>query len=340
MRINQTELARRLKLSTATVSKSLRNHPDINPNTRARVLDLAAKLDYQLRHDSRIDRHKSKALRFIGVMAYGGIPDTPADHAALRYMAGLSEAAESNRVSLVVHHVFGDSHKLLEESSQPPAMRQGILEGLILIHRFDADVVRRLAARMPCVTLVHHVAAARLDHVDADCLGAMSQAAEHLRSLGHQRIGFFGFQKQLSHSRVRYAAYVTAMLEKDMPFEEAFECGGENLPAAFDRVAQRAREGVTAWMCGSDYVGYQLCQELAMRGLRVPEDVSVTGFDGSPPPMGMTPLTTLRVPFQEMALVALNRLINRIRHPASPGRQILLECQLVPGGTAAIARPN
>src|SRR5277367_5352248 len=100
MRINQTELARRLKLSTATVSKSLRNHPDINPNTRARVLDLAAKLDYPLRPDSRIDRHKSKALRFIGVMAYGGITDTPADHAALRYMAGLSEAAESNRVSL------------------------------------------------------------------------------------------------------------------------------------------------------------------------------------------------------------------------------------------------
>ncbi|HUB24688.1 MAG TPA: LacI family DNA-binding transcriptional regulator [Tepidisphaeraceae bacterium] len=337
MRINQTEIARRLKLSTATVSKSLRNHPDINPTTRARVLDLAAQLDYQVRHDSRVDNRKNTGIRFVGVMAYGGIPDTPADHAALRYMAGLSEAAESNRVSLVVHHVFGDSRKLLDEASQPAAMRQGILEGLILIHRFDAEVVRELSNRMPCVTLVHYVPGTRLDHVDADCLGAMTLAAGHLHSLGHRRIGFFGFQKQISHSLVRYAAYATTMLGMGLPFEEAVESGGENLHGAIDRVAQRAREGVTAWMCGSDYAGYLLCQELSARGLRVPQDVSVTGFDGSPPPMGMTPLTTLRVPFQEMASVALNRLVNRIRHPGAPGRQILLECQLVPGGSTAAA---
>jgi LacI family transcriptional regulator len=338
MRINQTEIARRLKLSTATVSKSLRNHPDINPTTRARVLDLAAQLDYQVRYDSRVDNKKKTGVRFVGVMAYGGIPDTPADHAALRYMAGLSEAAETHRVSLVVHHVFGDSRKLLDADSQPAAMRQGILEGLILIHRFDAEVVRELSNRMPCVTLVHYVPGTRLDHVDADCLGAMNLAARHLHGLGHRRIGFFGFQKQISHSLARFAAYATAMLGLDLPFEEAVECGGENLPAAIDHVARRAGEGVTAWMCGSDYAGYQLCQELAARGLRVPEDVSVTGFDGSPPPMGMTPLTTLRVPFQEMASVALNRLVNRIRHPASPGRQILLECHLVPGGSTAAAR--
>src|ERR1700722_1847806 len=338
MRINQTELARRLKLSTATVSKSLRNHPDINPNTRARVLDLAAKLDYQLRYDSRVGDRKPTGLRFVGVMPHGGIPDTPADHAALRYMAGLSEAAESNRVSLVVHHVFGDSRKLLEESSQPAAMRQGILEGLILIHRFEAEVVRKLASRMPCVTLVHYVPGTRLDHVDADCQGVMALGAGHLHFLGHRRIGFFGFQKQISHSLVRYAAYVTAMLGLSLPFEEAIECGGDSFRLAVDRVAQLAAQGVTAWMCGSDYAGYQLCQELAARGMRVPEDVSVTGFDGSPPPMGMNPLTTLRVPFQEMASGALNRLINRIRHPGSPGRQILLECQLVPGGTTAAAK--
>ena len=329
MRISQTTLARRLKLSTATVSKSLRNHPDINPETRARVLDLAARLDYQVRADARVDRRKAKNLRFVGVLAYGGIPDTPADYAAMKYMAGLSAAAETNRASLVVHHVFGDSRKLLEESGQPEAMRKGILDGLVLIHRFDSNVVRQLASRMPVVTLVHYVPVARLDHVDADTQGAMAQAAQHLTSLGHRKIGFFGFQKELSHSLVRYSSYVTAMLQFGLPVQQPIESGGEAQSGAIDWVVEQSRQGVTAWMCGSDHAGYSLWQELSRRGLRVPEDVSITGFDGGPPPMGMTPLTTLRVPFQEMAAVALSRLVNRIRHPSGPGRQILLECQLV-----------
>jgi LacI family transcriptional regulator len=335
MAINQTEIARRLKLSTATVSKSLRNHPDINPETRARVLDLAARLDYRVRADSRMDRRNSQDLQFVGVLAYGGIPDTPADHAALKYMAGLSEAAEQHHVSLVVHHVFGDTRRLLEEDGQPAALREGVLEGVILIHRFDHEVVRQLASRMPCVTLVHYVPGTRLDHVDGDCHGAMAQAADHLHSLGHQKIGFFGFQKILSHSHIRYSAYVSAMVRLGLPIEPIAESGPEAIDEAADYVARRVGEGVTAWMCASDHSGYQLCQKLEKRGLKVPEDVSITGFDGSPPPMGMAPLTTLRVPFQEMAVVALNRLVNRIQYPSAPGRQILLECNLVPGKTTA-----
>jgi LacI family transcriptional regulator len=339
VRINQTEIARRLQLSTATVSKSLRNHPDINPATRARVLDLAARLDYRVRSDGRDRNGNSKELRFVGVMAYGGIPDNPTDYAALKYMAGLSEVAESNRVSLVIHHVFGDSRRLLTPEGQPPAMREGALQGLILVHRFDADVVRQLAARMPCITLVHYVLGTRLDHVDGDCHGAMSQAAQHLFGLGHRRMGFFGFQKLISHSHLRYAAYVASMARLGLPVESPTEC--QDMERVMDWVAQRVRKfGVTAWMCGSDHAGYQLCQGLARRGLRVPGDVSVTGFDGSPTPMGMKPLTTLHVPFEEMASVALSRLLSRIRHPSAPGRQILLECRLVEGETTAAPAQN
>jgi LacI family transcriptional regulator len=338
VRISQTTLARRLKLSTATISKSLRNHPDINPETRARVLDLAAKLDYQVRSDARVDRRKQKNLRFVGVLAYGGIPDTPADYAALKFMAGLSAAAETSHASLVVHHVFGDSRRLLEGEGQPEAMRKGILDGLVLIHRFDGEVVRQLANRMPVVTLVHYVPVARLDHVDADCQGAIAQAAQHLVSLGHRRIGFFGVRKDLSHSLVRYSAYLTAMLQLGLPFVEPVDSGGDSSAAAIDWVVSQTRSGVTGWICGSDHAGYTLWQELSRRGLHVPDDVSLTGFDGGPPPMGMTPLTTLRVPFQEMAAVALSRLVNRIRHPAGPGRQILLECQLVKGHSTGPAK--
>jgi LacI family transcriptional regulator len=79
-------------------------------------------------------------------------------------------------------------------------------------------------------------------------------------------------------------------------------------------------------------------QDLPARGIRVPEDCSVTGFDGLEPPAGLRRVTSMRVPHEHIGSSALTRLINRIEHPASPRRKILVEAQLVQGESIAAPR--
>src|SRR5204862_399489 len=77
--------------------------------------------------------------------------------------------------------------------------------------------------------------------------------------------------------------------------------------AQADAVAGRITRGVTAWLCSVDTVGYQLRQNLVRRGLRVPRDVSITGYDADEPMFGLPSLTSVRVPFIEMGACAMDR---------------------------------
>ena len=79
------------------------------------------------------------------------------------------------------------------------------------------------------------------------------------------------------------------MVRLGLPIEPITESGPDAIEHAADYVARRVRDGVTAWMCASDHAGYQLYQKLEKRGLRIPQDVSLTGFDGSPGVDGNAP---------------------------------------------------
>ena len=106
-----------------------------------------------------------------------------------------------------------------------------------------------------------------------------------------------------------------------------------------DAVARQIAESkVTAWVCAADHQAYQLVQDLQAKGIRVPEECSVTGFDGLEPPAGMRRVTSMRVPHEHIGSSALGRVINRIAHPASPRRKILMEAELVAGESIAPAR--
>jgi len=93
-------------------------------------------------------------------------------------------------------------------------------------------------------------------------------------------------------------------------------------------------------MCSVDTVGYHLQARLKDRGIRVPEDISLTGYDADEPMFGLPALTSVRVPFVQMGTHALSRLIERIELPAMPLMQVLFDCEIVQGASTARARIN
>jgi LacI family transcriptional regulator len=100
------------------------------------------------------------------------------------------------------------------------------------------------------------------------------------------------------------------------------------------QVARLVREDrVSAWVCAADHQAYRMIQELQRLGIRVPEDCSVTGFDGLEPPQSLRRLASIRVPHEDIGASAVSRLLSRIGNPKSSRRKILVEGLLVEGQT-------
>jgi DNA-binding LacI/PurR family transcriptional regulator len=222
-------------------------------------------------------------------------------------------------------------------------MRRGALEGLVLIHRYADDVVRELARQTACVTLTFFVPGAQCDHIDSNHIGAMSKIVEHLYRLGHRRIGFVGHPNRPTNSLARFGAFAQALARLDLPLDLANVINIYGPPvdwdAQADRVQKRLSQGVTAWVCSVDTVGYELHMRLKERGVRVPADVSITGYDADEPMFGLPPLTSVRVPFVQMGAYALSRLIERINRPSLPLMQVLFDCEVVPGESTGAVKP-
>lgn len=336
-RVNQKLIAQQLKLSPATVSKSFRNHPDISPETRAKVLAYAAELGYHpevVGWGGRFGQGPT-AGRFLGVLIHDNHGAGFADYSGQGYVTGLSEAASKYDASLIVHRFSGDSKLILDPAHQPAAMRQKALQGLILVHRYDPAVVKELAAQIPCVTLTFYVPGARCDHIDSNYTGAISALVTHLHELGHERIGYVGHPNHPSNSFARFGAFAQSLARRGLLLEmpnvvDVFDTVGDWDKQA-EIVERRLKQGVTAWVCSVDTVAYHLFRRLRDAGYDVPGDVSITGYDSDEPMFGLPQLTTVRVPFVDMGAYALSRLLERIDRPALPQKQTLLDCTLVRG---------
>ncbi|HAU36749.1 MAG TPA: hypothetical protein DCX07_03410 [Phycisphaerales bacterium] len=343
MAISQHIIAEKLNLSVATVSRSLQNHPSIHPDTRGRVLELASKLGYRPRHIRRGRKQVHKLQSLAAVIHDEREQGRPLSVFAARMLAGISEAAEAMGLPLLVHCLRGsDVDCLGDPAHQPTALRRGEVSGVILIHQFPPKVVRQVSRQVPCVTVVHDDPEQGTDVVSSDAIGAMGQVVSHLHALGHRRIGFVPNSPDFSWVRDRFAGYMHALAGHRLPLDPTIilNMGSERMEmsAMADVAARAAGQGVTAWVCTDDMSAIGFCRELRSRGLRVPEDVSVTGYDAiqTNPEPGCR-LTTVCVPFEEIGAAAVRRLVHRIRQPSEALQHVLVNCRLIEGETSGPA---
>ena len=356
MKVSQQLIADRLRLSTATVSKSLRNSSEIHPETRAQVIQLASELGYRSavrRLDKSVESLPESLSICLLLQSDSRIGSNETPHAN-NVLAGLSEAAHSANASIVVHYVgLKDRDRIIEPACQPVAMREGMLSGLVLQHYYPSHIVKELSQRWPCVGISRHCSDVNIDCVDLDASQAMAVIIRKLLQLGHRRIGFLGAQGDALASlndqawhQERFSAYVQAMTWNGCAFDPSVAYPtrfnatyGHQSPedACIDRVVSQSRAGVTAWVTGSDAIGTWWSRALMARGLRIPQDISITGVDAVDRYTGGPLLTSIRVPFAAMGRAAVKLLVERIHEPASPIKRVTFEGQFVEGETVGPA---
>lgn len=306
-KVTITAIAREAGVSVPTVSRVVNGRSDVSPATRARIEELLSEHGYRRRPTRRRDRAGLVDLVFNDL-------DSPW---AVEIIRGVEDVAHAAGVGTVISatHRRSTSARQWLENLRTRASDAVILVASTLQPTHQAEL-RRL--NVPIVA----VDPAGVPALDVPTVGATNwagglAATEHLISLGHQRIGFIAGPPRLLCSRARLdghrAALESAGLESDpalvQPGTFYHESGFQAGLALLDLPAPP-----TAIFAASDQMAFGVYEAARRRGLRIPDDLSVIGFDDLPEARWFSPpLTTVRQPLVEMGMVAARTVLRLAR---------------------------
>lgn len=189
---------------------------------------------------------------------------------------------------------------------------------------------------VPLVLINGYVEGLDAPFVSTDDVHAARTAVEHLRSLGHAEIGCAMGPARYVTSQRKVEGFLQATGRDDLVVHSVYSVEGGR--AAMDTLLDR---DVTGVVCGSDLMALGAVRATRARGLRVPGDISVVGYDDSPLLAFTDPaLTTMRQNLAAMSRHAVATLLDEIRNQPQPRRELLFETELVVRGSTAPARPR
>lgn len=343
MSVTQRQIAEKLNLSVATISRSLREGSDVTEKTRKQVLEMADRLGYRRPEGLHKAREEAKSrVRHLGVMMRleEGSPNQQAIFS--RMVFGASEVARREGVSLhtdCISMATEEAGRVDLPHNQPLALRDGLLEGIILVGHYPVEAVQRLTEQLPCVRVAAHTPGVPISTVEHDDQSACFELIRRLVKLEHKQIGFVGGCPEISFNKVRFAGYAESLRMLRLPiksewvldFPSPSQESPESVLELVQQVMERIGQGVRAWFCTNDHFGYALAWGLHEHGVRIPQDVSICGFDDLQPPCGLPKLDSIAPPFESIGGTAVRMLLDQIDAPDRDPIRVLLPCKVVVG---------
>ena len=318
--VNLRMLAEHLSLSQTTVSLVLNDSPSaksIPQETRSRVTEAAERLNYRPNYFARSLR-QSRSMS-VGVLA----PDLSEGYFT-SVMSGIVQELTAAR-----YFYFTACHDWKRDliEKYPRMLVERSVDGFLLLNT-PAD---HIAVPVPVVAISAHCPAAGVTNIVLDHHLAVEQALSHVHALGHRRIAFMRGPRAIPDSEFRWEAIQQVAHEINLKIDPALviriDAAGWSMKDGLHPMApeigykpmqallERTRE-FTAVFCFNDIAAIGAIRALKDAGLRVPDDVSVVGFDDIQSAAYSTPsLTTVRQPLREMgkrgAQILLDRIANR-----------------------------
>ena len=342
------DVAARAGTTTATVSRALNGTGYVRAERRRSILEAAAELGYVPHASAQLLR--SSRSRMLGVM----VGDLANPRSASLINSVQAVAVERGYTTLFAS--VPDSGSQSEQDVLQAFLRQRP-EGLVLatLQTRESDrLLGELAGRgMPVALVGRALDSARIDSISADYRRGGDTITTHLLDLGHRRIAFLGAQLSESDQVGRLRGYLDALKRARIQVRPAWVIGdargphGPSYPTFLTgyQGAQRLLQlplRPTAIVARNDVTAVGALQALKDAGLRVPADISVTGFDNIALAPAIAPaLTTMSHPTEEVGRLAAEFLIARLERPEEPiaPRNIVLQCNLiVRASTAAPAQ--
>lgn len=304
------DIANRLGISVSTVSKGLNGVSDISEELRQLVLDTAVEMGYTTKRMKK-EEHKKLCI-FIENMDYETV-----NQFGYEIILGFKQAAYRDKwdVSVIpITPAFQNTEKY-----DTYMLKNGFSGAFLVGFALHDDWMAQLAStNIPTALFDNYI---RLNpsvgSVATDNFEGIDMAVEHLVSLGHRKIAFLNGSLNSMVSDQRHQAFVTSMEAHGItPEADLMAYGYYVADSAKYHVPNFLEAGATAIMCGNDLIASGVITECTKRGLSVPDDISVVGFDDLPISAHLTPpLTTVRqdrIELGKSGYFTLESLINKV----------------------------
>lgn len=330
------DVAERAGVSPGTVSKVMNGTGTVSEATRRRVHEAALEVGYVVNAREPDPLWGGYTAVISGRRVY---PLSDSEFYRL-IMIGIEDALRAAGGYPLTQSVDEDERAV--EAVRRLAL-DGAIKGFVCV---GCDVPQAvidvlLRAGRPLVLVDHVDAAGAVDAVLSDGLGGARLATEHLIQLGHRRIAFVGGPLHHVPLADRYRGFRLALALHDL---EPWRKEPLSVPGAFGfDVGYRAAEDIfaseqrpTAVVAANDLIAVGLMRRLRELGVRVPQDISIVGFDGCHAAgLAEPPLTTVRVAAEDMGRLSVILLQGRQKHPEMPATRHITPVDLVIGGSTA-----
>ncbi len=321
------DVAQRVGVSRQLVGLVFRNATGVGADTRERILEAARILGYS-------PNTAARALR-AGSTKYIGVIFDPAHSAPVEIIEWLYAVAHESGYRLVVSALT----PIRDESEAITEIVGHRCEALILIApRSSPELLRRAAGQIPIVVIGRGIPDCDFDLVRSQGDSGIESAVMHLAGLGHTEIvyvhGVDMLDGTLRLSGYRAAVQRLALTEQILEVRGDYteECG-----ASAARILLAGAVLPTAIVCSNDQAALGLSYTLAAAGVRIPADVSITGFDDNRVArLSFMNLTTVRQDPREVGAAAMAAAITRITDTGAAGSQVFTSARLVVRGSTAV----
>ena len=330
------DVARKAGVSQATVSRAFGDSPKVSAATRERVRAVAQTLGYRPNVVARnLVRGSSRTIALGSLGDGGALPLSRLRLSSFYYFLDVLATIEREIVA-GGYDILMLSHHAASPDDFVHELRTRQVAGAIVIPfegTADAELQALAASEIPAVLIDGHAEGRRISSVLFDHARGMRQATSYLLHLGHRRIAFFGGHSGTLAGSERQRGWEEALREADVPVESDLICRtdfsmDEAYQAALALLAER--RDVTAIVASSDMMAIGILRALTEYRLRVPDDISLIGFDDIDLCLFTDPpLTTVRQDGPSLGESVVRQLLALIREEGLPLAPLVLPTKLV-----------
>lgn len=319
------DVAQAAGVSYATVSRVINNYKHVTPDKRERVINAMIRLGYVVNQQARSLAGGRSGV--IGLL----VPDVGNGYVG-EVIRGIDAELAANQYDLMLYTTHRHPTK---ESIYVATLTRGMTDGLLLLLPLNPsaylDALHQ--KQFPYVVIDHQGFDDFSPTIIARNFEGAYNAVRYLIELGHRRIGFVAGTPELASAIERLNGYKQALQDGGLDFDPTLvENGDFQQPTAYAAASRlfALPDPPTAIFAASDISAFGVYDAAYMAGLRIPQDVSIIGFDDIPQAENTHPrLTTVRQPLYEMGRQATRMLLEEIEHPSGEVRRIKLDTELI-----------
>ncbi|MBP5378705.1 MAG: LacI family DNA-binding transcriptional regulator [Ruminococcus sp.] len=318
------DIANRLGVSVVTISNALAGRDGVSEQMRKKITETAAEMGYKP-SNTKSGRKKAalpKLGKNVGILTSERFVGNRGTF-YWELTALISNKLSAMNVMTVYECITAENEK---SAILPTMITERKVDGIIVIGQVERKYIERISKiDLPLIFVDFYDNRFDVDSVNSDSYHGGYILTDYLVKMGHRKIGFFGTFNMTSSINDRFLGYVKCLMENEIEYRRDWTLDDRDQRGILYEKIDFPEELPTAFVCNSDETAFRVISALKSKGIRVPEDISVVGYDNYTVASICIPtITTVEVDLDKMASTSVDIIVKKLADPQyREGRRII-----------------